>query len=75
MVALVWCVRWCVTADLQPPQRGAGRVLDLIKQLVLSKGEDGNQLSSAHRQTHSQSGDIVLPLSDPPSLQAPPTHV
>lgn len=31
---------------LQPPQRGAGRVLDLIKQLVLSKGEDGNQLSS-----------------------------
>lgn len=44
---------WRVTSDLQPPQRGAGRVLDLIKQLVLSEGEDGNQLSSAHRQTQS----------------------
>lgn len=46
-------VMWGVTSDLQPPQRGAGRVLNLIKQLVLSKGEDGNQLSSAHRQTQS----------------------
>lgn len=56
-----------VGSDLQPPQGGAGGVLHLIKQLVLSKRKDGNQLSSVtwyHRTTVS-----VLVRTPPPPIR------
>lgn len=38
--------------NLQRPQRRPAGILHLIKQLVLAKGKNRNQLSSAHTHAH-----------------------
>ncbi len=63
-----------VSSDLQPPQRRAGWILHLIKQLVFSKREDRNQLSPVHTQTHTLSEQTLAPPPQSLALFRSSTH-